>query len=160
MAQVPLSWRWQNGFWALLLYLWGVSSYYEVDLRHSILLTSVCVSLRTGCCPLSGFHCLENLFDSHICALFPCWANRERHGSSDTLQPFCCPSVRVQGLLPMSHLGWGLHRLQTFRSWREHILPQCYSWQCPLVTNMNHFLTLCFNPGTLTLLFLVHLCYL
>lgn len=160
MAQVPLGWRWQNGFWAHLLYFLGASTYYEVDLCHSILLTSVCRSLRTGCCPLSGFHWLENLFDIHVCTLFPRWANRERHGSSDTLQPFCRPSVRVQGLLPMSHLGWGLHRLQTFRSWHEHLIPQCYSWQWPLVTSMNCFLALCFNPCTLILPFVMHLCYL
>lgn len=73
-------------------------------------------SVRTGCCPLSGFHCLQDLFDAQVCTLFPCWAKRERHGGGDTLQPFCCPSVRVQGLLLMSRLGWGLHRLRTFWS--------------------------------------------
>ena len=92
---------------------------------------------------------------THVCTLFPCWADRERHGSSDTLQPFCCPSVRVQGLVLMSHLGWGLHRLQTFRSWHEQLIPQCYCWQWSLLTNMNDFLTPCFNPCTLTLPFLM-----
>lgn len=131
-----------------------------MNLHHSILLTSICLSLRTGCCPVSVFYCLENLFGTHVCTLVPFWANREKRGSSGMLQPFCCPSVRVQGLSPKSHLGWGLRRPRTFRSGHERLIAQRYSWQSPLVTNMNHFLTLCFNPCTLTLPFLMHLCYL
>lgn len=78
MSQIPLGWWQQNSFCTYLSYLLGSSSYCEVGLCLRILPTSVSISLQAGCCPLSAFQYLENLFEIRVCTLFCCWAHRKR----------------------------------------------------------------------------------